>query len=329
LINASSQQAARHAMQSLQGVFADKIHGLVKKHTHLRMYVEAAIDFPEDEIDFLKDRQLIDGLENLRQQTQEIRQQARRGVILREGMTVVIAGKPNVGKSSLLNALAGRESAIVTNIPGTTRDLLREHIHLGGMPLHIIDTAGLRAAGDDVERIGMARAWGEIEKADRVLLLADASETLDQADFEQLLPSFGREHASDKVDVDYAKISIVFTKRDLRNQDIFLSHLTDIPQLNISVKNGEGIEELVNHLQTVMGYQQTNESGFSARRRHLDALEQALTSIETAQQQLTSGTGELVAEELRLAQQSLGEITGTVSVDDLLGKIFSSFCIGK
>jgi tRNA modification GTPase len=327
LIDASSQQAARNAIRSLQGVFSEKIHHLVEQLTQLRVYVEAAIDFPEDEIDFLQDRQLTDGIDQLQRQVQDICRQAQQGVVLREGMTVVIAGKPNVGKSSLLNALAGRDSAIVTDIPGTTRDLLREHIHLDGMPLHIIDTAGLRAAEDDVERMGMARAWQEIEKADRILLLVDSSEVSETMNLQHLLPGFGRQSSFDQIDP--VNISIVFTKRDLLDRDFQLPGLADIPQLNISVKNGAGLDQLVEHLQAVIGYQSVNESGFTARRRHLDALSRALECVTGARRQLAAGMGELVAEELRQAQKVLGEITGAVSVDDLLDKIFSSFCIGK
>ncbi len=331
LINASSEQAARNAIHSLQGVFSDKIRELVDKITHLRMYIEAAIDFPEEEIDFLNDETLFTGIDQLQTTLTQVFNEAKQGVILREGMTVVIAGKPNAGKSSLLNALAGRDSAIVTDIPGTTRDVLREHIHLDGMPLHIIDTAGLREGGDQVEKMGMERAWTEIDKADRILLLVDASQPIAAQSLDELIPQFGREH-SEKI-LEHSRITLIYNKSDLidppNTNKPFDSITNDIPQLFISAKKGDGIESLVSHLKAVMGYQHANEGSFTARRRHLDALKSAQEHIDYATDQLKAGAGELVAEDLRQAQYALGEITGEVTADDLLGKIFSSFCIGK
>lgn len=329
LINATSEQAARNAVHSLQGVFSSKVHALVKKLTHLRMYIEAVIDFPEEEIDFLNDQTLLDGISELQIALKQLFREAKQGVILREGMTVVIAGKPNAGKSSLLNALAGRDSAIVTDIPGTTRDVLREHIHLDGMPLHIIDTAGLRDGGDQVEQMGIQRAWSEIDKADRILLLVDIQDIIDNtpADLSSLIPQFGRDDI--KQPLDPSRITLIYNKSDLAPENQTLPLFGNTPYLKISAKQRLGIDELASHIKSVMGYEQVNEGGFTARRRHLDALEKAQSHIDTAYSQLENGAGELVAEDLRQAQQHLGEITGEVTPDELLGKIFSSFCIGK
>ena len=353
LINATSEQAARNAVHSLQGIFSQQIHHLVKELTHLRMYIEAAIDFPEEEINFLNNQTLFEGIQELKHTLEQLSKEAKQGLILKEGMTAVIAGKPNAGKSSLLNALARKESAIVTDIPGTTRDTLREHIHLDGMPLHIIDTAGLRESGDTIEKMGMERAWSEIEKADRILLLIDATEVIDatkvintkeaierkeneqKIDLNELIPLFSRK-ASEQA-IDYSKITLVYNKADLLDKpDTLLEQQftqqikqKKIPQLLLSAKTGKGIDSLRDHLKSIIGYEQLNESGFTARRRHLDALASAQQHIEHAYLQLQNEAGELVAEELRQAQAKLGEITGQVTSDELLGKIFSSFCIGK
>ena len=332
LIDASSEQAARNAVHSLQGVFSDKVNHLVEKLTHLRVYIEAAIDFPEEEIDFLNDETLFQGIGALERALDSLFKEAQQGVILREGMRVVIAGKPNAGKSSLLNTLAGRDSAIVTDIPGTTRDVLREHIHLNGMPLHIVDTAGLREGGDQVEQIGMQRAWSEMDKADRILLLIDAQELvsdkpLDVDRLTALIPQYGRENQEKSIDI--ARISVIYNKSDLIADTTPLPDLDGIPQLFISAKQKTGLDKLTQHLTSVMGYRQSNEGGFTARRRHLDALALAQQHIQQGHQQLNTGAGELVADDLRQAQQALGNITGDVTPDELLGKIFSSFCIGK
>ncbi len=322
LIDASSEQAAKNAVNSLNGVFSAKINDLIDKLTHLRIYVEAAIDFPEEEIDFLNDGKIQNDLHQLQEQLSAIFQQAKQGVLVREGMKVVIAGKPNAGKSSLLNALAGRDTAIVTDVAGTTRDVLREHIHLDGMPLHIIDTAGLRESPDIVEKIGIQRARDEIDQADRVLLLIDSHADNTDSIQEELLALLG-----DKID--HSRLSLIYNKIDQINQKPAFNQQADIPTLHISAKQGLGIELLVDHLKAVMGYSNTTEGGFTARRRHIDALQRANESIEAGVAQLQHGSGELLAEDLRLAQQCLGEITGNVSADELLGKIFSSFCIGK
>ena len=238
-------------------------------------------------------------------------------------MTVVIAGRPNAGKSSLLNALAGRETAIVTDIEGTTRDLLREQIDIDGMPLHIIDTAGLRDAPDQVEQIGINRAWEEIRKADRILVMVDAR-TSESTDPHELIPELS-EHLDD-----FRHITLIRNKIDLVNEAASLEEIDGLTQIRLSARENIGVELLQQHLKTVMGYQGSGEGAFMARRRHLDALEQATEVLNTGLWQLESnGAGELLAEDLRLAQQLLGEITGQISADDLLGKIFGSFCIGK
>ncbi|MCP9340539.1 tRNA uridine-5-carboxymethylaminomethyl(34) synthesis GTPase MnmE [Stutzerimonas xanthomarina] len=324
LIEASSAQAARNAVRSLQGDFSRRVHNLTESLVQLRIYVEAAIDFPEEEIDFLADGRVLALLEQVRAELSTVLREAGQGALLRDGMNVVIAGRPNAGKSSLLNALAGREAAIVTDIAGTTRDLLKEHIQIDGMPLHIIDTAGLRSTEDQVERIGVERAIKAIQDADRVLLVVDASATSvldDESHWPDLLLTMP----------DPAKTTVIRNKADLTGDVVALSvdpdgHTT----LSLSARSGEGLEMLRGHLKHCMGYDQTAESAFSARRRHLDALRKAAEHLEHGHAQLTqAGAGELLAEDLRQAQQALGEITGTFSSDDLLGRIFSSFCIGK
>jgi len=243
---------------------------------------------------------------------------------LRDGMTVVIAGRPNAGKSSLLNALAGREAAIVTEIAGTTRDVLREHIHIDGMPLHVVDTAGLRDTEDQVERIGVERALKAIAEADRILLVVDA--TAPEADDPfALWPEFLDQRP------DSAKVTLIRNKADLSGESVLLEVCNDgHVTISLSAKSTEGLDLLREHLKACMGYEQTSESSFSARRRHLEALRQAQAHLEHGHAQLTlAGAGELLAEDLRMAQHALGEITGAFSSDDLLGRIFSSFCIGK
>jgi len=324
LIEASSAEAARNAVRSLQGEFSRRVHQLTERLIQLRIYVEAAIDFPEEEIDFLADGHVLGLLDGVRAELSTVLREAGQGSLLREGMTVVIAGLPNAGKSSLLNALAGREAAIVTDIAGTTRDILREHIHIDGMPVHIIDTAGLRDTDDQVERIGVERAIKAIEDADRILLMVDASTS----------PTGASESPWPDVLVtrpDPLRTTLIRNKADLTGEPIGLSTGSDgETTLNLSARSGQGLDVLREHLKTCMGYDQTAESGFSARRRHLDALRQAQQHLDHGHAQLTlAGAGELLAEDLRQAQQALGEITGSFSSDDLLGRIFSSFCIGK
>lgn len=323
LIDSASEQAARCAVRSLQGAFSNRIHELVNSLIQLRIYVEAAIDFPEEEIDFLSDGKVEKDLRGVMDNLANVMQEANQGTLLREGMTVVIAGRPNAGKSSLLNALSGRDTAIVTHIAGTTRDVLREHIHIDGMPLHIIDTAGLRDAPDEVERIGIQRAWNEIEQADRVLLMVDGTETSETAphdiwpDLVDKLPHPER-------------ITVVRNKADLTGETSGMTYDGQSPVVRIAAKDGSGVTELREHLKTIMGYNASSEGGFIARRRHIEALEQATLFLNNGLDQLTGASaGELLAEDLRMAQNSLNEITGEFSSDDLLGKIFGSFCIGK
>lgn len=323
LINATSEQAAKSALHSLQGSFSKHIHTLVEQVIHLRMYVEAAIDFPDEEIDFLSDGKVSADLNAIIAQLAEVRQQAKQGSIMREGMKVVIAGRPNAGKSSLLNALAGREAAIVTDIAGTTRDVLREHIHIDGMPLHIIDTAGLRESPDKVEQIGIERAWDEIRAADHVLFMVDGTET-NESDPTLIWPDFMAKLPQGM------KVTVVRNKIDLSDEQAGLCQQNAYPVLRLSAKDELGIDLLREHLKACIGYQGATEGGFMARRRHLDALERAAEHLEIGRDQLEMHiAGEILAEELRLCQQFLNEITGEFTSDDLLGKIFSSFCIGK
>jgi len=323
LIDASSEQAARSALNSLQGVFSTRINSLVDALIHLRIYVEAAIDFPDEEIDFLSDGKIEAQLNQVMGSLDDVRAEARQGSLLREGMKVVIAGRPNAGKSSLLNALAGREAAIVTDIAGTTRDVLREHIHLDGMPLHIIDTAGLREASDEVERIGIERAWNEIEHADRVLFMVDGT-TTDATDPATLWPDFIARLPA------HLPITVVRNKADITGEPQGLEEVSGYSLVRLSARTGDGVDILRTHLKKSMGFETHLEGGFLARRRHLQALEQAAEHLQQGKMQLLGPmAGELLAEELRLAQLSLSEITGEFTSDDLLGHIFSSFCIGK
>ncbi len=325
LIESSSEQAARCAVRSMQGVFSRRVDDLVDAVTHLRIYVEAAIDFPEEEIDFLADGKVAGDLQQLLDRLETILGEAQQGTILRDGMKVVIAGRPNAGKSSLLNALAGREAAIVTAIEGTTRDVLREHIHIDGMPLHIIDTAGLRESPDEVEQIGIARAWDEIAQADRILLMVDAT-TTEQTEPHEIWPDF-----IDRLPAN-APVTVVRNKVDLSSETVGFTDADSgtAPVIRLAAKSSDGLEVLRDHLKQCMGFASTTEGGFLARRRHLDALERARDNLLQGQGQLEGyGAGELLAEDLRAAQDALGEITGHLSPDELLGKIFSSFCIGK
>jgi len=323
LIDASSEQAARSAVNSLQGVFSTRVNQLVEALTHLRIYVEAAIDFPDEEIDFLSDGKIEAQLNAVIADLDGVRAEARQGSLLREGMKVVIAGRPNAGKSSLLNALAGRDAAIVTDIAGTTRDVLREHIHIDGMPLHIIDTAGLREASDEVERIGIERAWQEIEQADRVLFMVDGT-TTDATEAAAIWPDFVSRLPPE------LPITVVRNKADVTGEQPGLTEINGHAVIRLSARTSTGVDDLRDHLKQSMGFAGNMEGGFLARRRHLQALELAATHLLQGKAQLLGAwAGELLAEELRLAQQALSEITGEFTSDDLLGRIFSSFCIGK
>ena len=323
LIDASSEEAAKSALQSLQGRFSTKISELVESLIHLRIYVEAAIDFPEEEIDFLADGKVSGDLQTIIDNLAAVRAEANQGAIMREGMKVVIAGRPNAGKSSLLNALSGKESAIVTDIAGTTRDVLREHIHIDGMPLHIIDTAGLRDASDEVERIGIERAWEEIQQADRVLFMVDGT-TTDATDPKDIWPDF-----VDRLPENIG-MTVIRNKVDQTEEALGICHVSSPTLIRLSAKTGQGVNALREHLKECMGFAGGHEGGFMARRRHLAALDKAAEHLLIGQQQLEGYmAGEILAEELRITQQFLNEITGEFSSDDLLGRIFSSFCIGK
>lgn len=316
LIAARSQAGARAALQSMEGVFSRKVEALLQALIALRVHIEAAIDFPEEEIDFLADPAITQKLALLRAQLFELLREAQRGVRLNDGLRVAIVGRPNAGKSSLLNALAGSERAIVTDIAGTTRDVLRESISLDGIALELADTAGLRDTHDPVEREGVRRAHSERERADVVLLVTDAQNANDDlAWLRDLPPSIER--------------IVVINKIDLGNTNAHAQIHHDAMWLWLSVKTGAGLDALREHLKQLAGAG-SGEGAFSARRRHVLALEQAAEHLHRAAKVLAdTHAGELAAEELRHAQHALGEITGTYTSDDLLGAIFSSFCIGK
>jgi len=314
LIDSGSQQAARAAIRSLQGEFSNRAHSITQHLVEARMYVEAAIDFPEEEIDFLADTALRQRLDNLAALVADTLANAQQGALLRDGMTVVIAGKPNAGKSSLLNALAGYEAAIVTPLAGTTRDVLRERINIDGMPLHVIDTAGLRETLDVIESEGIKRAHNEMQKADRILYIVDSTQ-----------PTSADELRRELAALPSVAVTLIFNKTDLAKPPGLADNA-----LALSAHTGAGLTELRQHLKECMGLQDSSATTFSARRRHLDALRRAQQRVQTAIQLLNDRkAGELMAEELRLAQADIGEITGEFTSDDLLGKIFSSFCIGK
>lgn len=326
LIDSTSEQAARSAMRSLQGEFSHRIEALIEQLTQLRMYVEAAIDFPEEEIDFLGDGHIARALENLFETLNAVIDNATQGSLLREGMTIVIAGAPNAGKSSLLNALAGSDRAIVTAIAGTTRDVLREQIQIDGLPLHIIDTAGLRDSPDEVEREGIRRALLEIQQADHILLVVDDNDPVDDL---QSLVTVADWPAEAHAAFANRPLTVIRNKCDLSDRAPTL--VAGAPnQVIVSAKTGAGIDLLRKHLKDCIGFRGATEGLFLARRRHLDALQRARELLLHGQHELHAhNAGELLAEDLRLCQRALGEITGAVSADALLGRIFSSFCIGK
>jgi len=319
LIESTTEQAARSAMRSLQGVFSDRVNQLLKQLTDLRMYVEAAIDFSDEEIDFLAEAAVDKQLQGLLKTVDAISDSAQQGRLLRDGMRVVLAGQPNAGKSSLHNQLAGHDAAIVTDVAGTTRDILREQIHLGGLPLSISDTAGLHDSTDIVEQEGIRRTQNELAEADRILLILDGSEgmtTQDRLILASLPTSIPLTIIHNKIDKQGLKPRLVETDGQI--------------ELYLSAKTGEGLDLLKQHLCDSVGYHPQDEGVFIARRRHLSALSRARSAIEAGYDCLTGlGAGELLAEELRQAQQALGEITGTFTNEDLLDQIFSSFCIGK
>jgi len=317
LIDSGTEQAARSAQRSLQGEFSRLIDALVEALIQLRLYVEAAIDFTDEDIDFLAEGEILEKLADLARRLEQIQRTARQGCVLRDGLAVVIAGRPNAGKSSLLNSLAGREAAIVTEIAGTTRDLLREYIQIDGMPLHIVDTAGLREGADLVEREGIRRAREAISKADLVLLMLD--DRLPETD-QDLLAEVP------------AKLPVVRVRNkiDLTGRTPGLSETETGLTISLSVKTGLGLDALRQHLKQCAGYDSAARDVFIARRRHLDALARAGEAIASGLRQLQgAAAAELLAEDLRLAQHALSEITGAFTTEDLLGRIFGSFCIGK
>ncbi len=322
LIESGSRQAAKSALRSLSGEFSQKVNQLLEQIIHLRIYVEAAIDFPEEEIDFLQDEKIVEQTDAIKFAMASLLKNAEQGSLLREGMKVVIAGKPNAGKSSLLNALAGKQSAIVTDIAGTTRDVLTEQINIDGLPLHIVDTAGLRDAQDQVEKIGIERASKEIESADRILLVVDSTEEM---------PKDIRAELSHYINpnIELPVVTLVKNKIDLLNQDAAIE-TGDVETVLLSANTGDGVELLKQHLKKSVGFDASESGTFMARRRHINALTNAQQHINKGFDLLEQHcAGELLAEELKLAQDYLNEITGEFTSDDLLGKIFTSFCIGK
>lgn len=322
LIDAGTTTAARAAVRSLQGEFSARIADLKTQITGLRTYVEAAIDFPDEEIDFLSDRTLRQRLAAVFAAFDSITAAARQGTLLREGLIVVIAGKPNAGKSSLLNKLAGDEVAIVTDVPGTTRDVLRQHLHLDGLPLNLVDTAGLRPTSDVVEAEGVRRARNEIARADRVLYLVDAG-VVGNDDADRWTAELEGLPAE-------VPVTLVFNKIDLAGLPARLDETSAPPRVHLSARTGAGIDLLRTHLQTSAGYLKAESGALAARRRHLDALGRARQHVQNAADILNNSRAfELFAEDLRLAQRALGEITGEFTSEDLLGEIFGSFCIGK
>ena len=316
LIQASSDQSARCAIRSLSGEFSNKINHLLDSMINLRVFVEATIDFPDEEIDFLASHEVAQKLEALACELTEILECANQGALLRDGIHVAIAGKPNAGKSSLLNALTERPSAIVTAIAGTTRDVLKETIHINGMPLHIIDTAGLHQSEDIVEQEGIRRAHAEIDNADVVLLVYDAR---DKAADHSILP----------FEVVNKPIIEIRNKIDLVGEQTEMQKNENYSSISLSAKLGDGLDLLKQSLADVVGYHPVGNGLVLARKRHIMAIEATLEFVENATHQLEASASELVAEDLRQASISLGSITGEFTSDDLLGEIFSSLCIGK
>ena len=316
LIESGTETAARMATRSLQGVFSNYIHELVEQLIHLRMYVEAAIDFPEEEIDFLSDGKVQKDLQQIIEKLEQVFEKAKQGSLIKDGMILVIAGQPNAGKSSLMNALSGNELAIVTNVPGTTRDVLKERIQIDGMPLHLIDTAGIREADNEVEKEGIKRAQQQLEQADHILWVYDAVSDPDHK-------SFARSNLPPGVPVTFIR-----NKIDELGEQAAVKK--DEHEISLSAKTQVGMDLLKSHLKNVMGFRGEESGEFLARRRHIEVLNRSRHSLETARSALNENqAGEILAEELRLTQNALNEITGEFTSDDLLGKIFSSFCIGK
>jgi tRNA modification GTPase len=319
LIDSGSQAAARAALRSLQGEFSAMVQGLTEAVIDLRVRVEAAIDFPEEEIDFLADADIGRRLGSLFKHFDSIARAVQQGQLLRDGMTIVIAGAPNAGKSSLMNCLTGYETAIVTDIPGTTRDVLRERVDIDGMPLHLVDTAGLREVRDVVEAEGVRRARAEMARADRVLFVVDSA----------LDPTASNLRERERLPAG-VPVTVAMNKMDLVNRVAALEASIEPPRVWLSARTGAGVDLLRDHLKRCMGFLPAEAGSVSARRRHLDALNRARRYVEMGAQHLQARrAGELLAEELRAAQAALGEITGEFTTEDLLGRIFATFCIGK
>ena len=316
LIQSNSEESALSAVRSLTGEFSIKINQVLSELISLRVFIEATIDFSDEEIDFIESHEVSNKLHTLKESLLDIQQTATQGAILRDGIHVAIAGKPNAGKSSLLNMLTKESSAIVTDIAGTTRDVLKETIHIDGMPIHIIDTAGLHDSDDVVEQEGIRRAHNEINNADIILLVFDSRDS--KANL-SILP----DSVKNKPKI------LVRNKIDLAGHKSSVKKVGNITEISISAKNGDGIDALRESLSEFAGLNSGIEGVFVARKRHLDAIEETLEFINSASSQLNSGSSELVAEDLRQAGMKLGQITGEFSSDDLLGEIFSSFCIGK
>lgn len=315
LIDSASREAARAALRSLDGAFSRRISALTEGVAHVRVQVEAGIDFSDEDIDPLGKAEIVGRLRDLGDDLKAIMAEARRGHALREGLRVVIAGPPNAGKSSLLNRLARRETAIVSPVPGTTRDVLHEEIVLGGVPIHLVDTAGLREADDPLERMGIERAREELVRADRIVVVIDESEAA--GGLPENLPA-------------EAPLTLIYNKCDLTGGTPSMwQDEADVVHIRLSVRTGAGMELLEAHLQAAAGLAGPEAAGFSARRRHLDALRRAADLLAEAISHLAHGAEDLGAEAVRLAQKALGEITGEVTTEDLLGRIFSAFCIGK
>ena len=316
LIQSSSEQSALSAVRSLTGEFSERINLLLADLIALRVFIEATIDFSDEEIDFLESHEVSTKLATLKDLLTNILENATQGAILRDGLHVAIAGKPNAGKSSLLNALTKQPSAIVTDIAGTTRDILKETIHINGMPLHIIDTAGLHNSDDIIEQEGIRRAHIEINNADVVLLVYDAN---DKSPDLSILPS----------EIQTKPVICIKNKIDLVKEKPKITKFDSYSDISLSAKTNAGIDMLKKLLSEFAGFKPDSDSVFLARKRHILAIERTLEYINSAEDQLKGGASELVAEDLRQAGMSLGTITGEFSSDDLLGEIFSSFCIGK
>ncbi len=318
LISSKTQSSVKAANRSLKGEFSKHVNAILSRLTQLRVFVESSIDFPEEEIDFLADKRIIEWNHQLIGDTELLLQRANQGKLLTDGIVMVIAGKPNVGKSSLLNAMTGIDSAIVSGIPGTTRDMIKESIQIGGIPIHLVDTAGLRQSNEEIEVEGIKRSYGAIKNADLVLYVVDVND-------------------DDSAQIDTAKklanaalLIIVHNKIDSIHRKVSLSQLTSHSEIFISVKKNQGIDDLKSHIKVILGFDERSDGDFSARTRHINALTRVHEHLLQAKIQLLDhAAGELMAEELRRAQLCLAEITGEFTSDNLLGEIFSSFCIGK